>query len=115
MGADTSYYSDYTFGVWVDDQTLVPVGKTELSTNSPDLSRIDKYVRDNTIEKFGPVRSVTAQRDVGLVFEVEYEGLSRSKRHKSGLTMRNPNISHVHWGKKPGDANGLESLKTLLS
>ncbi|MGO4839724.1 ATP-dependent DNA ligase, partial [Rhizobiaceae sp. 2RAB30] len=84
-GKRSSYYSDYTFGVWSgpeDQPELVPVGKAYFGFTDEELRQIDKYVRDNTIERFGPVRSVRADRQNGLVLEVAFEGLNRSQRHR---------------------------------
>ena len=71
-------------------------------------------MRDNTIERFGPVRSVRADRDFGLVLEVAFEGLNRSTRHKSGVAMRFPRISPLRWDKPPREADRIEMLKALL-
>lgn len=114
-GKRSSYYSDYTFGVWTEEGTLVPVGKAYFGFTDEELKQIDKFVRDNTIDRFGPVRSVTARADFGLVLEVAFEGINRSKRHKSGLAMRFPRISRLRWDKLPGEADNLSSLKSLIS
>ncbi|MEP1207144.1 MAG: cisplatin damage response ATP-dependent DNA ligase [Rhizobiaceae bacterium] len=114
-GKRSSYYSDYTFGVWTDEGVLVPVGKAYFGFTDEELKQIDKFVRDNTIDRFGPVRSVTARPDFGLVLEVAFEGLNRSKRHKSGLAMRFPRISRLRWDKPPGEADTLASLEALIS
>ena len=86
-GKRSSFYSDYTFGVWREDEagqrSLTPVGKAYFGFTDEELKQLDKFVRDNTIERFGPVRSVRADRDFGLVLEVAFEGLQRSTRHKS--------------------------------
>ena len=86
-GKRSSYYSDYTFGVWTKGESgdeLVPVGKAYFGFTDEELHEIDRFVRNNTIERFGPVREVTHEADKGLVFEVAFEGLQRSTRHKSG-------------------------------
>lgn len=113
-GKRSSFYSDYTFGVWRGDQ-LVPVGKAYFGFTDAELKQIDRYVRDNTVERFGPVRSVTASREKGLVFEVAFEGLQRSTRHKSGIAMRFPRISRLRWDKPPGEADTLETLEGMLT
>ena len=80
-GKRSSYYSDYTFGVWTTGESgdeLVPVGKAYFGFTDEELHRIDRFVRDNTIERFGPVREVTHEPDKGLVLEVAFEGLQRS-------------------------------------
>lgn len=117
-GKRSSFYSDYTFGVWTgpaDDPALVPVGKAYFGFTDDELKQIDKYVRDNTIERFGPVRSVRAEPDHGLVLEVAFEGLNRSTRHKSGVAMRFPRISRLRWDKPPHEADRLETLEAMLS
>ncbi len=86
-------YSDYTFGVWTAATTaseLVPVGKAYFGFTDEELMQIDRFVRNNTIERFGPVREVVHEPDQGLVLEVAFEGLQRSTRHKSGVAMRFP-------------------------
>ncbi|RFC69242.1 MULTISPECIES: cisplatin damage response ATP-dependent DNA ligase [Mesorhizobium] len=116
-GKRSSYYSDYTFGVWTGAEgaeELVPVGKAYFGFTDEELRQIDKYVRDNTIERFGPVRSVRANRTQGLVLEVAFEGLNRSTRHKSGIAMRFPRISRLRWDKPAGEADRLETLADLL-
>ncbi|TCD16544.1 cisplatin damage response ATP-dependent DNA ligase [Oricola cellulosilytica] len=116
-GKRSSFYSDYTFGVWtgpMDDPQLVPVGKAYFGFTDEELKQIDKYVRDNTVERFGPVRSVRAEPDHGLVVEVAFEGLNRSARHKSGVAMRFPRISRLRWDKPPFEADRLETLEAML-
>ncbi|MEO1749225.1 MAG: ATP-dependent DNA ligase, partial [Pseudomonadota bacterium] len=74
-----------------------------------------KYVRDNTIERFGPVRSVRAEPDHGLVLEIAFEGLNRSTRHKSGVAMRFPRISRLRWDKPAREADRLEVLEAMIA
>jgi DNA ligase-1 len=116
-GKRSSYYSDYTFGVWTgaqDDAQLVPVGKAYFGFTDEELLQIDRFVRRNTTEKFGPVREVVHEPDQGLVLEVAFEGLQRSTRHKSGVAMRFPRISRLRWDKPPREADRLETLERLL-
>jgi DNA ligase 1 len=116
-GKRSSFYSDYTFGVWAKGEAgdeLVPVGKAYFGFTDAELAEIDRYVRRNTINRFGPVREVIHGRDEGLVFEVAFEGLQRSTRHKSGVAMRFPRISRLRWDKPPRDADRLETLQALL-
>jgi DNA ligase 1 len=117
-GKRSSFYSDYTFGVWRQDENgdraLTPVGKAYFGFTDEELKQIDKFVRDNTIERFGPVRSVRANNDFGLVLEVAFEGLQRSTRHKSGVAMRFPRINRIRWDKPAREADVLESLERLL-
>jgi DNA ligase-1 len=117
-GKRSSYYSDYTFGVWTkgeDGDELVPVGKAYFGFTDEELLQIDRFVRRNTIERFGPVREVVHEADRGLVLEVAFEGLQRSSRHKSGLAMRFPRINRLRWDKPPGQADRLDRLETLLA
>jgi DNA ligase-1 len=117
-GKRSSYYSDYTFGVWANGESgdeLVPVGKAYFGFTDEELLQIDRFVRRNTIERFGPVREVSHDPDQGLVFEVAFEGLQRSSRHKSGLAMRFPRISRLRWDKPPREADRLETLEKMLS
>jgi DNA ligase-1 len=116
-GKRSSYYSDYTFGVWTEEEngeTLVPVGKAYFGFTDEELLRIDRFVRRNTVERFGPVREVVHDADQGLVLEVAFEGLQRSTRHKSGLAMRFPRISRLRWDKPPREADRLETLERML-
>jgi DNA ligase-1 len=112
-GKRSSYYSDYTFGVWRDGE-LVPVGKAYFGFTDEELLQIDRFVRRNTVNRFGPVREVTHEKDQGLVLEVAFEGLQRSTRHKSGIAMRFPRISRLRWDKPPGEADRLETLQGML-
>ena len=116
-GKRSSFYSDYTFGVWTtgdDGDELVPVGKAYFGFTDEELIEIDRFVRRNTTEKFGPVRHVVHEPEQGLVLEVAFEGLQRSTRHKSGIAMRFPRISRLRWDKPPRDADRLETLEKLL-
>jgi DNA ligase 1 len=114
-GKRSSFYSDYTFGVWKDDGELVPVGKAYFGFTDEELIQIDRFVRRNTVDRFGPVREVTHQKDQGLVLEVAFEGLQRSTRHKSGIAMRFPRISRLRWDKPPAEADRLETLEKMLA
>jgi DNA ligase 1 len=117
-GKRSSFYSDYTFGVWTKGDggdELVPVGKAYFGFTDEELVQIDRFVRRNTIDRFGPVREVVHEPKDGLVLEVAYEGLQRSTRHKSGLAMRFPRINRLRWDKPPGEADRLERLETILA
>jgi DNA ligase 1 len=116
-GKRSSYYSDYTFGVWTDSEDgeqLVPVGKAYFGFTDEELIQIDRFVRRNTTERFGPVRHVVHEPDQGLVLEVAFEGLQRSSRHKSGVAMRFPRINRLRWDKPPREADRLETLERML-
>ena len=112
-GKRASLYSDFTFGVWRDGD-LLPVGKAYFGFTDAELSQLDKWVRENTINRFGPVREVAHGADDGLVLEIAFEGLNRSTRHKSGLAMRFPRIARIRWDKKAGEADVIETLEALL-
>ena len=117
-GKRSSYYSDYTFGVWSkgdEGDVLVPVGKAYFGFTDEELVAIDRFVRRNTVERFGPVREVVHEADRGLVLEVAFEGLQRSSRHKSGIAMRFPRINRLRWDKPPGEADRLEMLEGMLA
>jgi DNA ligase 1 len=117
-GKRSGFYSDYTFGVWREDangdRALTPVGKAYFGFTDEELKQIDKFVRDNTIERYGPVRVVKANKDFGLVFEVAFEGLQRSTRHKSGVAMRFPRINRLRWDKPAREADELGTLERML-
>jgi DNA ligase-1 len=116
-GKRSSYYSDFTFGVWTEtpegDQ-LVPVGKAYFGFTDAELDVLDKFVRDNTVERFGPVRAVRADKDFGFVLEVAFEGINRSSRHKSGVAMRFPRIARLRTDKLPRDADRLSTLTAMI-
>ena len=116
-GKRSSYYSDFTFGVWTEGDgkdILVPVGKAYFGFTDAELEVLDRFVRNNTIERFGPVRSVRAEADFGFVVEVAFEGINRSNRHKSGVAMRFPRISRLRTDKLPCDADRLETLNAMI-
>src|SRR5262249_5916963 len=116
-GKRSSYYSDYTFGVWTKGESgeeLVPVGKAYFGFTDAELIQIDRFVRRNTVDRFGPVREVAHESNLGLVLEVAFDGLQRSTRHKSGIAMRFPRINRLRWDKPPGEADRLETLEKML-
>ena len=117
-GKRSSFYSDFTFGVWrttPEGDELAPVGKAYFGFTDEELVMLDKYVRDHTYERYGPVRSVTANKQEGLVLEVAFEGIQRSPRHKSGVAMRFPRIHRIRWDKPSRDADRMEALEALLA
>jgi len=113
-GKRSSFYSDYTFGCWDGDPDagaeLLPVGKAYFGFTDDELKQIDRYVRNHTVNRFGPVR----ETDRSLVFEVAFDSVHASKRHKSGLAMRFPRISRIRWDKPPHEADRLSSLRALI-
>jgi ATP-dependent DNA ligase len=117
-GKRSSYYSDYTFGVWSKGENgedeLVPVGKAYFGFTDEELLQIDRFVRRSTVNRFGPVREVVHEPEQGLVLEVAFENLQRSTRHRSGLAMRFPRINRLRWDKPPREADRLEALEQML-
>ena len=113
-GKRSSYYSDYTFGVWNAADELVPVGKAYFGFTDAELLEIDRFVRANTINRFGPVREVVHTAQAGFVFEVAFEGIARSPRHKSGVAMRFPRIARLRRDKPAGEADRLETLVAMI-
>jgi len=109
-GKRSSFYSDYTFGAWRGDE-LVPVGKAYSGYTDEELLRLDRWVRNNTMERYGPVRVVTPQ----IVLEVAFDSVHRSTRHKSGVAMRFPRIHRIRWDKPIHEADKLETLEKLLT
>ncbi len=113
-GKRSSFYSDYTFGAWKtgDDGTrsLVPVGKAYSGFTDVELKQLDTFIRANTTESFGPVRAV-AQK---LVFEVAFDAVQNSNRHKSGVAMRFPRIHRIRWDKPAVEADTLEAIIALI-
>lgn len=108
-GKRASLYTDYTFAVWKDDQ-LVPFAKAYSGLTDAEIRKVDRFVRDNTFQRFGPVRSVKPQ----IVMELAFEGLQRSPRHKSGIATRFPRIVRMREDKTPADADKLEDLIAML-
>ncbi len=114
-GKRSSLYSDFTFGVWTEDagnaelQKLVPVGKAYSGFTDAELARLDRFVRDNTTDRFGPVRAVSPT----LVVEVAFDAVQRSARHKSGIAMRFPRFARIRWDKAAAEADRLETLASL--
>lgn len=108
-GKRSGFYSDFTFGLW-DGPQLVPVGKAYFGFTDEELRELDRFVRNNTTERFGPVRAVAPK----LVLEVAFEGLNASLRHKSGVAMRFPRISRIRWDKPVDEADRLETLKDMI-
>jgi DNA ligase 1 len=114
-GKRSSFYSDYTFGCWTADPMqggeLLPVGKAYSGFTDEELRGIDKFVRDHTLARFGPVREV----EKSLVFEVAFDSIHLSKRHKSGLAMRFPRISRIRLDKPAAEADLIATLAAMAS
>jgi len=108
-GKRASLYTDYTFGVW-SDGVLVPFAKAYSGLTDEEIQKVDRFVRNNIKEKFGPVRTVEPK----LVFEIAFEGIQLSTRHKSGVAVRFPRIARWRTDKQPEDADSIQSIKALL-
>jgi ATP-dependent DNA ligase len=108
-GKRASLYTDYTFGLW-DNGKLVPVAKAYSGLTDAEIREVDAFVRRHTVEKFGPVRSVKPER----VFELAFEGIQRSTRHKSGVAVRFPRILRWRTDKPAAEADTLETLRAML-
>ena len=113
-GKRSSFYSDYTFGAWrPNDETggweLVPVGKAYFGFTDQELRQLDKWVRDNTVERYGPVRAVSPR----LVLEIAFDAVHASPRHKSGVAMRFPRVHRIRWDKPADEADQLATLDRM--
>lgn len=108
-GRRADLYTDYTLAVW-DDDRLVPFAKAYSGLTDAEMREVDRYIKNNTVEKFGPVRTVKP----GLVFEIAFEGIQESSRHKSGIALRFPRIQRWRKDKSIQEANTLQDLKDLL-
>lgn len=109
-GKRSSFYSDYTFGVWKGNE-IVPIGKAYFGFTDEELKQLDKWVRNNTVAAFGPVREVNK----ALVFEVAFDSAHESSRHKSGVALRFPRISRIRWDKPAAEANTLEDMQVFVA
>ncbi len=110
-GRRASFYSDYTFGCWSDAGELLPVGKAYSGFTDEELKWLDKFVRDNTLNRFGPVREV----EKSLVLEVAFDSIHSSKRHKSGLAMRFPRIARIRHDKPAEEADRIATLRAMVT
>jgi DNA ligase-1 len=108
-GRRAALFTDYTFGVW-DDGVLVPFAKAYSGLTDEEIREVDRFVRQNTLERFGPVRRVEPE----LVFELAFENIQRSTRHKSGIAVRFPRISRWRTDKPPDQADSLETLRRMI-
>lgn len=112
-GKRSSFYSDYTFGAWRQGPSgdeLVPVGKAYSGYTDEELRVLDRWIRDHTVRRYGPVREVEPR----LVLEVAFDSVHRSTRHKSGVAMRFPRISRLRWDKPAAEADRLETLERMI-
>ena len=109
-GRRSNLFTDYTFGLWNEDKELVTFAKAYSGLTDAEFRKVDHWIKKNTLERFGPVRSVTPE----LVFEIAFEGIALSKRHKSGIATRFPRILRWRKDKKIEEANSLEDIKAML-
>ncbi len=109
-GKRSSFYSDYTFGAWRDG-ALVPVGKAYSGFTDQELRQLDRWIRDNTVQRYGPVREVAPK----LVLEIAFDSVHRSSRHKSGVALRFPRVHRIRWDKPIEEADTVEMLERLIA
>ncbi len=109
-GKRSGLFTDYTFGVW-DAGKLVPIAKAYSGLTDEEIRRVDGFVRRNTLQRFGPVRAVKPE----LVFELGFEGIQRSPRHKSGIAVRFPRMLRIREDKPLHEANTVQDLERLLA
>jgi DNA ligase-1 len=109
-GRRANLHTDYTFGVW-RGEALVPIAKAYSGLNNEEIRRLDRWIRANTVERFGPVRSVRPEQ----VFELAFEGINPSSRHKSGVALRFPRIHRWREDLSPGGADRLSDLERLMN
>jgi DNA ligase-1 len=110
-GKRSSYYSDFTFGCWNEAGELLPVGKAYMGFTDEELRWMDRFVRNHTVQRFGPVREV----EKTLVLEVAFDSVHLSKRHRSGLAMRFPRISRIRTDKPAHEADRVETLQAMVT
>ena len=110
-GKRSSYYSDYTFGCWNEAGELLPVGKAYMGFTDEELKMLDRFVRQHTVQRFGPVREV----EKSMVLEVAFDSVHASTRHRSGLAMRFPRISRIRTDKPAHEADRVETLLAMAT
>jgi DNA ligase-1 len=110
-GRRANLYTDFTFAVWGDDGELVPFTKAYSGLTDAEFREVTSWVRRNTLERFGPVRRVQPEH----VFEIAFEGIRESPRHKSGLALRFPRMKRWRRDKQPVEANTLADLRAILA
>ena len=108
-GKRSNLFTDYTFALWHGDK-LVPFAKAYSGLNDQEIEKLDRWIRRNTLEKFGPVRSLKVEK----VFEIAFEGIAASTRHKSGIAVRFPRILRWRTDKQPADADTLDTACKLI-
>ena len=112
-GRRANLFTDYTFGLWTDEEepTLVSFAKAYYGLNDTEILELDRWIRRNTIQRFGPARSVKTE----LVFEIGFEGIHTSKRHKSGIAVRFPRILRWRRDKPAEEADRLDAARQLMA
>jgi len=110
-GRRSSFYSDYTFGCWTEEGELLPVGKAYSGITDDELKWLDSFVRNHTVNRFGPVREV----EKTLVLEVAFDSIHESKRHKSGVAMRFPRIHRIRTDKPAAEADTIAGIRKLVT
>ncbi len=117
-GKRSSFYSDYTFGLWREaadgNDELVPVGKAYSGFTDAELGMLDRWIRNHTTARFGPVREVAHGHDKGIVLEIAFDAAQRSNRHKSGVALRFPRVARLRTDKPPAEADRLDMLMRLI-
>jgi DNA ligase 1 len=108
-GKRAGLFTDYTFGIWEGDH-LVPFAKAYSGLTDEEIRKVDQFIRRNTLEKFGPVRTVKPE----LVFELHFEGIQSSTRHKSGIAVRFPRMARWRTDKKAEEADTIDTVRSLL-
>lgn len=109
-GKRSSYYSDYTFGVWSEDGSLLPIGKAYFGFTDEELKKIDNWIRSHKLKRFGPVQEVEKE----LVFEIAFDAAQESPRHKSGYALRFPRIHRIRWDKPAQEADTVQAVADLV-
>lgn len=109
-GKRSSFYSDYTFGLWSEDGSILPIGKAYFGFTDAEMKDIDKWIRAHKLKRFGPVQEVKKE----LVFEVAFDSAHESARHKSGYALRFPRIHRIRWDKPASEADTIEAVKALV-
>ncbi|MDB5717403.1 MAG: ATP-dependent ligase [Sphingomonas bacterium] len=110
-GKRSSFYSDYTFGCFTEEGELLPVGKAYSGFTDEELAWLDRFVRNHTVQRFGPVREV----EKTLVLEVAFDSIHESRRHKSGVAMRFPRIARIRRDKPAAEADRIETLRRMIA
>ena len=109
-GRRSSFYSDFTFGIW-NSNNIVAIGKAYSGFTEDEMRELDKWVRSNTINRFGPVREVEKK----LVVELAFDSIHENRRRKSGVALRFPRVNRIRWDKPPAEADTIDGVKALIT